>query len=265
MLLDLDSGKALVTEGNMSKRGICKLCGDEKSLQESHYIPAALYPKAQKLQYATRIGAGVVVEHMKAPLLCSDCEKRFDRNGESEVLRHVAPKSSKRFPLHEQLRLALPREADSSISRFAGYDVGLDMDKFAYFMLSVVWRGAVHQWTFPDGNVAPQIALGAFEQPIRLYLLGKAPLPPDTAVIVIVCSDKEARKTWITPSTHVEAICLNFRFLTRGVFFRAMMGRHLPQYFRDRCCTSPRKCVFYADVSHRMPEISQIFDVHAGG
>src|SRR5437879_1175737 len=139
------------------ERGTCRLCLKDADLQDSHYIPAALYPKGQKLEYGTGTGTGVVVEHMKAPLLCLDCEKRFDQNGESEVLRHIAPKSVKRFPLHEKLRLALPREADASISRFAGYDIGLDMDKFAFFTLSVVWRGAVHQWVFPDGNFAPPI------------------------------------------------------------------------------------------------------------
>ena len=250
----------------MPKIGVCKLCREETNFQESHFIPAALYPKAQKLEDATRIGSGAVIEHMKVSLLCSDCEIRFDRNGESEVLRHIAPKSVKRFPLHEKLRLALPREMeDDSLSRFAGYDIGLDMDKFAYFTLSVVWRSAVHQWVLPDGNAAPPIVLGGFEEPIRKYLHGEAPLPPDTAIIVIVCSDEEARNTWVTPSTNVQAMCLNFRFLARGEFFRAMMGWPLPQYFRDRCCTSPRKCVFYGDVKHRMPEIFQIFDAHARG
>src|SRR6266478_700301 len=83
--------------------------------------------------------------------------------------------------------------------------------------------------------------------------------PPDTAVIVIVCSDAESRKTWVTPSADVEADCLNFRFLTRGVFFRAMMGWRLPEFFRDRSCTSPRKCLFYGSAKHRIPEISQMF------
>lgn len=241
----------------------CRLCGAEEDLRQSHFIPAALYPKRLKLEYATRNATGVVKEQMKDPLLCTECEKRFDQNGESEVLRYIAPKSVKRFPLHERLHLALPREVeDDSVSRFAGDDVGLNMDKFAYFALSVVWRSAVHQWVQPDGNVPPPVQIGAFEEPIRIYLLGKAPLPPDTAVIVVVCSDKEARETWTTPSIHVEAMCLNFRFLVRGVFFRVMMGRHLPQYFRDRCCTSPRKCIFYGDMRQRMGEISQIFDSH---
>ena len=99
---------------------------------------------------------------------------------------------------------------------------------------------------------------------MRQYLLGTSSLPPDTAVIVIVCSDEESRKVWITPTTHVEATCLNFRFLARGVFFRAMMGRQLPVLFRDICCTSPRKCLFYGNAKHRMSEISEIFDAHAG-
>jgi hypothetical protein len=244
----------------MTKRhGICRLCLEPRELQQSHYMPAALYPRDQKLQYATRVGSGVVSHHMKAPLLCRDCEGMFDRNGESEVLRHIAPKSVKRFPLHEKLRLALPREDHPELSRFAGYDVGLDMDRFAYFTLSVVWRGAVHDWKLLDGTVRPRMELGGFEEPIRQYLSGRTQLPPDTAVIVIVCSDDESRTTWMTPAVHVEANCLNVRFLARGVFFRAMMGRHLPEFFRDICCTSPRKCLFYGSAKHRMPEILQIF------
>jgi len=71
----------------MATSGICKLCCEEKDLQLSHFIPAALYPKNLTLEYATRNRSGVVDEHMKALLLCSDCETRFNQNGESYVLR----------------------------------------------------------------------------------------------------------------------------------------------------------------------------------
>ena len=155
----------------------------------------------------------------------SGVREAFDQCGKAEVLRHIAPKSTKPFPVHEKLRLALPRDADVSIARFSGSDVGADMDRFAYFALSMVWRGAVQQWVFPDGNIVPEILLGDFEEGMRSYLLAKTPLPLNTAVIVIVCSDKESRKVWVTPSTHVEAMCLNFRFLARGVFFRVLSRR----------------------------------------
>jgi hypothetical protein len=59
----------------------------------------------------------------------------------------LAPKA-KRFSLGEKLKLALPRERFPDFSRFAAYDVGVDAAKFAYFALSIVWRGAVHEWSF---------------------------------------------------------------------------------------------------------------------
>jgi hypothetical protein len=121
--------------------GICKLCLMGRWLQKSHYIPAALYATPKKLEFATVESTGFVDEHIRVPLLCESCEGLFDRNGEQEVLRHIAAKSFKRFPLAEKLKLALPREEYPDLSRFCGTELGMDMDKFAYFALSVVWRG----------------------------------------------------------------------------------------------------------------------------
>jgi hypothetical protein len=233
---------------------------DKERLIKSHYIPSALYASPGKLEFATRESSGVVIEHMRVPLLCDECEGLFDSMGESEVLRHIAAKSSKYFPLHEKLRLALPREEWPDVARFSGQDIGVDMDKFAYFALSIVWRGAAHDWILFDGTVRPRTRIGGFEEPIRQYLLGKSPLPPDTAIIVIVCTDDGARKTFTTPVIHVEDNCLNFRFLARGVLFRVMMGRHLPEAFRQASCTSSRKCLWYGSAKHRMPEILAIFE-----
>lgn len=187
--------------------GICPLCLDvkEKKLHKSHYVPAALYPKRRKLQYATRISTGPLQNQIKNPLLCFDCEQRFDQNGESEVLRWTNPKG-KRFPLGEMLNVALPRDYDPTLSRYSGADLGVDMDKFAYFAISMVWRGAVHDWVLPDGTIRPRTELGGFLEPMRLYLMGKAPIPPDTSVIVVVTNDDESRKVWTTPSVHVESI-----------------------------------------------------------
>ena len=213
----------------------------------------------KKLLFATRSWKGEAEKHIKDLLLCEACEDLFDQNGESEVMLHVVPKLVTRFPLHEKLRLALPREDHPDLKRFSGIDLGIDMDKFAYFALSLVWRPAVHDWEMPDGSILPRMALGDFESPIRRYLLG-GEFPSHTAVIVIVCSDSGARKVWNTPTVNVEVNCLNFRFLMRGVFFRVMMGHGLPNYFRECCCRSPRKCLFYGSAEHRMPEIMAILE-----
>lgn len=244
--------------------GICKLCLESKPLRESHFIPAALYPKKRKPSFANSVLTVPLDskdKHIKDYVLCSDCEQRFDQNGESEVLRWVSPKS-KTFRLRERLRVALPRDYNphDHSSRYSGEDIGADMDKFAYFAISVVWRGAVHDWIMPDGNVRPHDALGDFVEPMRVYLLGQAPSPPDSSVIVLVGSDDDSRTIWTLPQAHVEADCLNFRFMTFGVMFRVMMGYQQWQYFRDNSCTSPRKCLFYGSMKQRVTEIMQLFD-----
>jgi hypothetical protein len=253
------------THPNKSRKpiGTCKLClRDGVELRESHYIPRALYPKQVKQQFATRRKAGVLKEEIKAYLLCEECEQRLDRNGESEVLCYVAAKSVKSFPLHDKLRLALPREEHPDLLRFAGPDLGIDMDKFAYFAMSIVWRGAVHDWTLVDGSILPKTPLGDFQEEIRRYLLGETPLPSDMVVLVIVCSDEDSRKAWIIPVLDIEENCINFRFLLRGIFLRVLIGYQMPYFYRNLCCTSPRKCLFYGSAKHRMPEIMAIFDKH---
>jgi hypothetical protein len=248
--------------------GICTLCRKEKELLKSHYMPAALYSRHLRLTYATRIGSGVVVKEneIKARLLCRECETLFKLNGEDEVLKYIQPKLGKKhgFPLSNRLRLALSRDNHPEMPRYSGADLGMDMDKFAYFALSIVWRGTAHDWTLLDGTVRPRFAIGDFEPPIREYLVG-GPMPPDTAVIVVVASDDESRTVWTTPLIPNDGVpCLSFVFLIRGVFFRVMMGRHLPQGFRAACCTSPRKCLWYGSAKHGMPEIMEIFKTAEG-
>lgn len=249
----------------MPHLGVCKLCLDSKPLRKSHFMPAALYPKHVKkeMEFAIK-GRGVSrsAQELTTWALCADCERTLDQNGESEVLRHVAPKSTKSFPLHERLRLALPRDNVAGAARFAGYDVGLDMDKFAYFAMSIVWRRAAIDWTSFDGSVYPATPLGDFQEQIRQYLLNNTTLPPEMVVLVIVSSDVESRKVWVPPEPEVFEDCLNFRLLVRGVFFRVLIGYGMPAFYREICCTSPRKCVFYGNAKHRMPEIMAIFERH---
>ena len=233
--------------------GTCKLCLKEANLLQSHLLPAALYGDKKK-EYEVTTSAGTIktMIQMRHRLLCHECEQRFDRNGESHVLQAIAPKSRKRFPLHDRMRVAYARDNDQSVSRFFGPDFDLDMEKFAYFAISVVWRVAATRWMMPDGNLTQEVDLGTFQENMRRYLLGEVPLPSDMAVIVIVCSDRESRMRFFHPGGHVEAGCINFRFLARGVLFRVMMGYQMWPYLRDNSCTSPLKCIWYGDCKRRV-------------
>lgn len=247
----------------VTARRICPLCqvGREAGdFRKSHFIPAGLYHSGKKgLQYGMPSGSGLLQQHIRDLLLCNRCEHLLDEGGESYVLSHIAAKVTDDFPLHRKLRLALPRESYPDVCRFSGDDLGIEMEQFAYFALSIVWRAAVHDWEMPDGTILPKTAIGDFEPPIRNYLLG-GNFPPDTSVIVIVCTDGQARRIWTTPTILIEANCLNFRFLARGVFFRVMMGYQMPEIFREMSCRSPRKCLFYGSAEHRMHEILAVFE-----
>ena len=247
----------------MMEQQVCPLCQIAKHLKDfrkSHFIPAGLYHSGKKgLQYGTRSGTGRLEKEIKDLLLCSTCESFFDQGGESYVLSRIAAKVTDEFPLHRMLSDAPPLERYPDISLFSGDDLGIGMRKFAHFALGIVWRATVHDWMMPDGKILPRQAIGDFEPPIRSYLLGGT-FPPDTSVIVIVCSDHQSRLIWTTPTISVEANCLNFRFHARGIFFRVMMGYRLPEAFREWSCISSRKCLFYGNVADRMPEVMAIFE-----
>lgn len=228
--------------------GTCRLCRKEARLMKSHMMPAALYGDSKKdYELTTLNGTTKTKVQMKQPLLCFDCEQLFDRNGETHVLEAIAPKNRKAFPLADRMRVAYARESDASISRFFGPDFNLDMDKFTYFAVSVVWRAAEARWTMPDGIITQEQNLGTFQENMRRYLLRETPLPSDMAVIVVVCSDAESRRRFYHPSGFVEAGCINFRFLARGVIFRVMMGYQMSSEVREASCTTGLKRIWYGD------------------
>jgi hypothetical protein len=239
--------------------GKCKLCMKQAQLRESHLMPRALYAPGKKgIQFATRSQSGRNPEHLKAHLLCFDCEQRFDRFGESEVLRWVAPRATKQFPLHDRLRVALPCMEIPPWSVYNGVDIGLNTEKFAYFTLSVAWRRSAHRWMNFDGTPLPPWNLGTFGEQMRTYLVGDAGFPPDTAVMIIVCSDQHSRQFWTGPSTDVVCNCLGFEFLARGVYFRALMGHHLPPNAREVSCASPYGRILHGHCRNMTTEKLQV-------
>jgi hypothetical protein len=124
-------------------------------------------------------------------------------------------------------------------SVFNGADIGINAEKFTYFAISVIWRRSIHEWANFDGTLLPQWNLGDFGEEMRTFLVGDAGFPPDTAVIVIVCSDEHSRQYWYPPSSDVIFNCLGFEFLTRGVYFRALMGHNLPKDAPHLSCSAP--------------------------
>jgi hypothetical protein len=216
-------------------------------------MPAALYPKGKNITYATQTASGAAPAEVKAYLLCGECEGKLNRNGESEVLRLLAPKiTRKALPLLSKLRNARPlcTLPDSlAITVYSGPLVGIDTSKFAYFALSLAWRASVHEWTFPDGSKSSPCDLGPYEEPIRRFLLEMAPFPSETAVVMTVCTDDTSRKVWIAPAKgEREDGCWIYRIQMLGLILIVWLGAMIPDHMKLLCCWSaPERPFLSAD------------------
>jgi hypothetical protein len=221
-------------------------------LQESHYMPAALYPKNIKLEYLSRAGVRAVSgeSEIKVPLLCFSCEQRFSQNGESEVLGHIAGKiANKPNPLLAKLECLSVKQEDESLKSYCGAEAGLNMDRFAYFALSIAWR-STHSWPVPNQENTKPCSLGQYEQPVRRFLAGETTeFPREAAIIVIVCTDAVSRRTWLLPAQSDHIWYHDLRFLAFGVMFRVMLGRDVPDDLRSDSCHSDGKRIHVGDAS----------------
>jgi hypothetical protein len=237
----------------MPTLGTCRLCLKENvELRRSHFMSRKMYYSGKKrLEFVNLMESGLDPEELVAPLLCDSCEKLFDRNGEREVLSHVKPKLVlKPMPLAERMRLAWARDNNQSAARHDARDFGVDIEKFSYFALSMVWRRVAHQWH----PAFPPMDLGQFAEDMRLYLLGEKPFPTDMALIVLVCRDEISRRTWTIPQAFIEAGCLNVAFDVRGIRFRVLMG-NVPDFLREADCRGPRKPIFLGDCEKRVRQL----------
>jgi hypothetical protein len=207
-------------------------------------MPAALYPRKRTITATTQAATMTNPNQVKDYLLCRDCEGKFNGNGESEVLRWLAPKASRKhpFPLLDKIRGVVPIRTEADLSIYSGAALGLEMGKFAYFALSVVWRGAV---TLPDGTLTSPLDLGPHEEPVRRFLLNEAPFPQEAAVTVAVCTDTFTREYWIAPMVSTDYGCSSFRILTLGAVFGVWIGSRIPHRIRRYCCrSSPEQAIF---------------------
>jgi hypothetical protein len=86
--------------------------------------------------------------------------------------------------------------------------------------------------------------LGAYEEPIRRYLLGETGFPADVIVAVMACTDYGSQGTFYTPCEVRGLEVIGFGMLARGIHFRLFVGPDIPPQMRRVCCfTSPRQVI----------------------
>jgi hypothetical protein len=72
----------------------------------------------------------------------------------------------------------------------SGPAVGIDVDKFAYFALSVFWWASVHVWKTLNGQLI-SMPLRSWEEPVRKYLKGETGFPASVVLKLTVCTSAD--------------------------------------------------------------------------
>ena len=182
-------------------------------------------------------------------VLCGDCEQLLNKNGEHYTIGQMRGKRG--FPLLQRLRDAPPLASVGTVSSYNGAAIGIDTEKLSYFALSVVWRAGAYEWkNLYSDKPTYSIDLGLFLEPIRQFLLGTAPFPPNIAVNVQVASDLQSQRSAYTPSWAAGARCPVVGFLVCGIHFAVAMGNPLPPEYLSTCCrNSPNRVIFEKDIS----------------
>jgi hypothetical protein len=234
--------------------GDCNLCKRHRRLCVSHLLPRGVYVHSRgpgdSLPYiATAAGERPSQHQYKQHLLCSECEDRFNENGEKYVLGLMNSRNQT-FPLRNILNQSRAT-ASAHWSQYSAADTPtIDREKLAYFGLSVFWRASVATWKDASGISEIQINLGEkYNEEIRRYLLGETDVPKLAFLVVYVCSDAASPTKSFAPANNGRTEVGKLTgFLVRGIEFSFGIGKSVQTFQRNLSLTnSPYQWIHLRD------------------
>jgi hypothetical protein len=186
--------------------GVCVLCGKTDELLDSHFLPAALYRELndpggpiQQMIVITPDGTYQSGDQFSMPLLCQECEIRFQQGGEYWTLTHRwRPDGT--YPLRDMLLATAPESSNANVKVYNARSVkGLEPEKLLYFAASIFWRAGIADWKTRFVN-APKIDLPIeLMEKLKQFLLGSGPFPKELFILITVVSDARPLPTLISP------------------------------------------------------------------
>ena len=221
--------------------GICALCRNVRELCDSHFLPKALYrlirANGKRNPHPVRVtshGRRQTALQARAYLLCAECEKRFDQNGESYVMKHCY-RGRGVFRLRTAVLKLSPVDSDREFAVYASSGAPeIDAEKLVYFCTSVFWRASVQDWLV-EGERYEAISLGKkYGEEIRQYLLGAGQFPQHATVGILLSKLRFPALAFFFPDTVRvdEGWC--HRLQIPGITFLLTIGRQSEES-KDSC------------------------------
>jgi hypothetical protein len=232
------------------RRGTCKLCLREADLCSSHYLCRSLYRLSRTNGDDPIVLSSLFIaqtgRQVQDDVFCRSCESLFADGGENYVMRLINRENE--FRLLNMIRATRRRRTEGEFTVYPAGDMNLETRALAYFALSVIWRGSVHQWPLNGARLA-LLDLGDHQELIRGFLLGHGPLPKNLCVKVSVATDWASQHCSLFPRLSPDQEdAVAFTFMTRGIWFDVIIGNPLPSYGYDSCCVrGVDKLIFVGD------------------
>jgi len=228
--------------------GECKLCYATGELRDSHFIPKAAYKiiKESEGESPVVVNAEVSLQsdsQMKDYVLCPQCEERFNKNGESWVMKYCS-RNAEGFKLKELIDASKPLGGNGLKVYSAALIPEIDLDQITYFASSIVWRAAVHKWKLGKKRIEP-IYLGPYREELRRYLLGETHFPKNAVVWVSVIPEEKLWNVFIPPYGEKVNQCKRYKFPFLGISIMVFLGNQIDSTFRDMCTLRSEKHFIY--------------------
>jgi len=227
--------------------GVCALCHNKRELQDSHFLPKALYRYVRARTGAIRSPIVIGTESARNTdrqitkyLLCHECEQRFSRNGEAWAMKQIY-RGIGSFRLLAALDRHSPVAVRDGARIYRMSEISkIDPIPLVYFALSVFWRGAVTEWSV-DRQKLERLEFGdPYMSRLREYLLGNAGTPDDMALALHVCDDPTlAATTLATPTGGRKGEYHSYIFVIPGLAFHLFIGKRMPVWMRQASACVP--------------------------
>lgn len=216
-----------------STSGMCRLCGQDRRLHESHIIPSFCYKpirdvKGRLMQLSSvenrDVWGTVGSTGYSERLLCSECEIQFSR-----------------YESHAAKLFRLPLPPLVAPSRRIREHKTLDYRLLKLFFLSVLWRSSVAKHEF-----FRYVSLGPHEPKIRDMLFREEPGPMENYPIMVFMLNYGGEKmlgllTEPTPMTYEQRKF--YRFVMAGSVIMISVSSLLPTHQTRSLALSPKSPV----------------------
>ncbi len=230
------------------KKGKCELCHAVANLHDSHYMPKSGYKKMRATDLKNPnpvVLAGGKAKQSSLQVrdykFCGECEERFNKGGERWILSKIPKNYGEPFWLHTLLNSKTPMLNSNDLLFPQASISEVDMQKLAYFALSIFWRGT-RRWSEVEGGRPEKLYLGRQERTIRAFLLGRAKLTKDIAITVAVWPYKKVYPMALMPHANTGRGYRGYWFYFFGFIFLLALGRKIPsQQLRTCSYHSPER------------------------